>query len=135
LDEFIERTYGPITELFAQHGEWGFRLRERAALRLLTNEFRRGVVAVGGGTPCFFDNAAFMNALGTTVWLKTSPEKAASRIAGKDRPLFKNVADPIDHMKRLLAQRESYYRLAQLILDNDLDNDHDEHQSILGLPT
>ncbi|MCS7084696.1 MAG: shikimate kinase [Bacteroidia bacterium] len=115
LDWRIERRHGPIPEIFAQYGHWEFRRRERAELYRMVNDLRSGVMAVGGGTPCFFDNADFMNAVGATVWLKVAPETAAKRIAGAKRPLFFG-RDPVATMRRMLQEREIHYRKAHTIL-------------------
>jgi shikimate kinase len=111
LDEYIEARHGPIRDLFARYGQWGFRLRERAELRRLVNEFRGGIVAVGGGTPCYFDNADYMNAVGTTVWLNVAPETVAQRIKGGGRPLF-NHGDPKEIIKKLFQYRIFFYQKA-----------------------
>ncbi len=114
LDEIIENRHGPINEIFNRYGHWGFRLRERAELRRLVNDFRCGIVAVGGGTPCYFDNADYMNAVGTTIWLDVPPETAANRIVNDNRPLFHNV-DTLEKMRRLLQERLPYYQKSHKI--------------------
>jgi shikimate kinase len=47
-------------------------------------------MATGGGAPCFHDNMAFMNNLGTTVWLDTPLDIIATRVASDlpSRPLM-----------------------------------------------
>ena len=56
LDNFIEARHSKtIKEIFAEVGEEGFRQIERNMLHEVA-ETEDTVIAVGGGTPCFFDN-------------------------------------------------------------------------------
>jgi shikimate kinase len=58
LDKSIEKEEGKsIPDIFAQLGEGYFRKVERQML-LKTAERNHIVVAVGGGTPCFYENMA-----------------------------------------------------------------------------
>ena len=81
------------------------------------------VVACGGGTPCYGDNMALMNRLGTTVWLTTSPEVIATRLALPEhkfkRPTIAPLADEeiLPHVIEALDRRTPYYAQAQLHFD------------------
>jgi shikimate kinase len=78
-------------------------------------------VATGGGAPCYFDNMDWMNANGTTVYIKMSPLALAGRLEkGKEkRPLLKdlNEAQMIAFIEGKLAEREAYYKRAKLIVE------------------
>ena len=74
LDLFIEGRYRKtIRQIFEAEGEEAFREIERKALHEVA-EFEDIILSTGGGTPCFFDNMTYMNRVGTTVYLKASPE-------------------------------------------------------------
>jgi shikimate kinase len=123
LDVLIEKCEGvPITEIFAQKGEDYFRLTESAMLESLL-EKKNLVVALGGGTACFHDNMKKMKSAGITVYLKLSPEKLAFRLsrAHQSRPLVagKQGEELINHIRKLLAGREGWYRQADVIYNAD----------------
>lgn len=74
LDWYIEsRMRKTVKQLFDEVGEEGFRKIEHNMLHEVA-EFENVVISCGGGTPCFFDNMAYMNQQGDTVYLKASPE-------------------------------------------------------------
>lgn len=124
LDIYIENRYRhSIKELFALHGEAGFRKIERKMLEEIC-EFERTVVACGGGTPCHFDNIALMNSKGTTVYLTTSAERIAARLslpgAKAKRPIIAGKTD--EELKQFIADnlkaREPYYSQASITFDS-----------------
>ena len=96
LDECVESREGrSISEIFAKEGEEYFRKREREILHEICNEADEFVLATGGGTPCFFDNMDYMNQVGTTVFLNTSPLVIVDRLKRQraDRPLLAMYSD------------------------------------------
>ena len=91
LDWYIEtRMHKTVKEIFDEKGEEGFRIIEHNMLHEVA-EFENVVVSCGGGTPCFFDNMDYMNQLGTTVYLKATPETLHAHLQmGKGvRPLLR----------------------------------------------
>lgn len=118
LDEYIERREGKsIPELFAQGGQAYFRQQEQQALKALVQEHAQVVVATGGGTPCFFDNMAFINQHGTSVFLDVPAEELVQRLRASDlalRPLLaqKNAEELKDFIVRTLAERRGFYTQA-----------------------
>ena len=123
LDEMVEeQAQMRVTEIFARQGEMRFRLMEREALRMVTG--RTAVVACGGGTPCYADNMEMMNRLGLTVWLTTSAEVIAARLALPEHKLKRPTIAPLANDQILsrvveaLARREPYYAQAQLRFDS-----------------
>ena len=122
LDDLVEeRAQMRITDIFAQQGEAKFRQMEREVLHQVAGT--AAVVACGGGTPCYGDNMALMNRLGTTVWLTTSPEVIATRLALPEhkfkRPTIAPLADEeiLPHVIEALDHRTPYYAQAQLHFD------------------
>jgi 3-dehydroquinate synthase len=89
LDTMIEEREGsPVSEIFREHGEGGFRRAEHDALRSLERE-PAVVVATGGGVVLREDNRALLRSLGTVVYLSVTPEEAIARVGdAADRPLL-----------------------------------------------
>ncbi len=123
LDQYIEESEGKtINEIFAQKGEDEFRNMERAALKEVT-ETIGGVIATGGGTPCFFDNMEYMKENGNVVYLNCSRKELFDRlkIYKASRPLLKDKND--DEIKEFiensLPKREPFYNNASIIIDAD----------------
>lgn len=121
LDAYIEAGEGStVAGLFERAGEHGFRRLERRYLHQLA-DLPPAVVATGGGTPCFFDNMAWMNEHGLTVYLDTPAPVLAARLRTDraTRPLLSQVADHDleAHIQNLLRHREPFYRQAALVLD------------------
>lgn len=132
LDDFIvSRQHRTIAEIFAAEGEDGFRRIERQALHEVA-QYEGVVLSLGGGTPCFFDNMAVVNAAGVSVYLKPSEEVVLQRlIHGKHkRPLLadKNDDQILAFIREQLAWREPYYLQADLVFEaSHLENKADIH--------
>ena len=144
LDWYIEsRRRKTVPQLFAEVGEAGFREIERSMLHEVA-EFEDVIISCGGGTPCFFDNMAYMNQQGQVVYLQASPEVLHGHLLmGKtERPLLKNKSkeELLDFIKVQLKQREPYYTQAQFTLNVDLMENYEKIQitvnklrSLLGI--
>lgn len=123
LDHFIEaRQHKSVSRIFSEVGERGFRELERSALREVAL-FENTVIALGGGTPCFFDNMEIVNRSGYSIYLKPSEEVLLRRLVqGKaKRPVIadKSDAELLSFIRGNLAQREPYYLQAERVLDSD----------------
>lgn len=123
LDFFIEERFRrKVADIFAERGEEGFRKIEYNMLHELA-EFEDVVIAVGGGTPCFFDNMDYMNSKGITVFMNASPEIIVRhlKISHTVRPLLqqKQGQELIDHISHHLEQRLPYYEKAQYTINVD----------------
>ena len=123
LDPYIEEKEGlSVNEIFAQKGETAFREMERNTLREVTENFG-GVIATGGGTPCFFDNMEYMKTNGKVIYLNCSRGELLERlkIYKATRPLLKDKND--DELKEFiensLPKREPFYNKANIIIDAD----------------
>jgi shikimate kinase len=123
LDNYIEgRYHKSIKQIFAEHGEEGFRRIERAMLHEVS-DFEDVLVACGGGTPCFFDNMEYMNAHGTTVFLNASIDCLHDRlIKGRSkRPLIMNMTD--DELRQFIIKaldaRMPHYSKARYTFDSE----------------
>ena len=117
IDQLLVREMGmPIAQMFGMVGEVKFRQLERDAVR--TARTRDGCVIVPGGgwaaQPGELDAARTDSLL---LYLKVDPRVAAKRTEqGADRPLLMGV-DPEQQIKKLLAEREPFYQLADYVLE------------------
>jgi shikimate kinase len=121
LDALITAQEGmSIPEIFGARGEDYFRQAEQTALHG-TEPLDRVVIATGGGTPCFFDNMAWMKSHGIAMWLDVSPGTIAGRMnrnaeASRQRPLFagKSKAEITATLAEMHRKRLPFYQLAQV---------------------
>lgn len=121
LDYYIEgRYHKTVSQIFAEKGEAEFREIERKMLHEVS-AFENVLVSTGGGTPCFFDNMDFMNACGTTIYLKVSVEELAARLelCKHTRPILKDRSG--DELKLFIAEnlekRTPFYEKASIVFD------------------
>jgi shikimate kinase len=114
-DSEIEKAAGmTIPEIFARHGEAYFRSGEaRVLARLL--ESGPQVLATGGGAFMNDDTRALVKLKGVSVWLHADFDVLMRRTSKRrsDRPLLQ-TEDPGETLRRLLAEREPTYALADL---------------------
>ena len=126
LDWYIEERYHTqVSRIFAEEGEAAFRDKERRMLHEVA-AFENVVLSCGGGTPCFFDNADFMNSVGHTFYLKASPDTLCAHLAMSrgERPLLKGKSpeELRTFVAEQVAERSPYYEQAQHTIDiNVLD--------------
>lgn len=119
LDACIEQQAGQsVTDIFAQQGQERFRELERQALEEVAAKYSAAVVATGGGTPCFFDNMAYMNRHGETVFLNTPISEITTRLLATNlatRPLLsgKSEAEIKAFLTQTFAQRQRFYSQAK----------------------
>lgn len=119
LDNLVEKSEGnPISRIFEKQGEHHFRERESALLKQFETE-SSFILSTGGGTPCFFDNMAWMNKTGITIWIDEQLETLLSRLqTSRRRPLLKGREYQEEFLRLLLAEREPFYSLAQFHLQS-----------------
>ena len=111
-DKRIVAQHGPITEIFAEHGEPYFRKREREQVVLALAG--TGVVSLGGGAVLDPHTQADLQGL-TVVQLSVTAEAVDKRNLGAKRPLLKGG---IESWKALVAVRAPIYdRLADRTFD------------------
>ncbi len=112
-DSEIERRAGcSVQKLFAEQGEAVFRRLETEALRELAE--RPGmVISTGGGAVLNPENAALLREHCRVIWLTASPGVIQKRVGSAEtRPLLANAANPLAHIRQLLASREPHYAAA-----------------------
>lgn len=136
LDWYIEdRFHKRIADIFAEKGEEGFRDIEYRLLREAA-EFEDIVLSCGGGTPCFFDNMAYMNRTGITLFLKADPETIITHyhISHTVRPLLagKNDEELKTFITRQLQNRSPFYEQAQYTIDVNVLDSYDKISIIVS---
>lgn len=112
-DALIESAAGrSVQQIFEQDGEAYFRAQERQLIANWPEEV--GVVACGGGLPCFFDHLALLKEKGTVIYLEAMPALLYERIKGEaTRPKLTNY----NSFEQLLADREVVYNKAHFKVD------------------
>lgn len=135
LDWYIEeRFHKKIPQFFAEEGEVYFRDLERRMLREVA-EFEDIVLSLGGGTPCHFDNMAYVNTVADTFYLRAQPQTILRHLQmsrGK-RPLLegKTPEELSTFVATQIAERTPFYEQAQHIIDIDVLSDHEKVQQIV----
>jgi shikimate kinase len=116
LDEWIEQRAGAtVADLFRDRGEPFFRDEERRAADAAAAS-ARCVVAAGGGAFAAPGTRETLRQGAFTVWLRCGLETVIARTSGDDR---RPLARDRERMRRLFAEREPSYRLADLAVDTD----------------
>jgi shikimate kinase len=118
-DDAIEASAGkPITRIFAEDGEAAFRQLEAEFVRSLSDR-RRTVIATGGGLAANPGCLDSLKAHALVVCLWASPETIWQRVRHQThRPLLQ-TADPEARIRQLLAERDPFYRQADLLLNTE----------------
>ena len=88
---------------------------EKKQLRLLDESF--GIVSMGGGTPCYFDNIDWMKSNGVTVYLRAKIPTLVqylSQAGNVSRPLLRGVQknDLPEFVAKHLFERQYFYEQA-----------------------
>ncbi len=118
-DQWIEEKSGKtISEIFSEEGgERRFRELESEVIFEVAQR-ERSVISTGGGAVISPSNRTTLCEKGILVWLKARPDlilKRAQKRPG-ERPLLRG-SDPLGEIKRLLEEREPYYRSATFSID------------------
>lgn len=121
LDKAIEMEYQKnISDLFSK-GEIFFRSAEREVLLRILSGSTEIVLAVGGGTPCYYDNMNLLLEKGVVYYLRSSIPELVKRISvnKEERPLVAGIADDdlLEFVGKHLFERRQFYEKAQIVLN------------------
>lgn len=119
LDREVEREGRmELSDIFAVHGQEGFRRLERQSLQRLVREGSPAVIATGGGIVAEPATFGFLLDTCTTVWLRASPEEHMRRVVeqGDTRPMRDNKR-AMEDLRAILASREALYAKADFTVD------------------
>ena len=130
-DHVIESRAGKtISEIFAQQGEPAFRELERNIVGELVGR-KKTVISTGGGLPANPENLASLKTHSLVVCLWASPEKIWERVRSQThRPLLREP-DPLAKIHSLLAEREPFYREADVLLNTEMRSLKDVAQQVI----
>ncbi|HEU4993678.1 MAG TPA: shikimate kinase [Gemmatimonadaceae bacterium] len=121
FDLEIERREGmPISQIFGERGEAGFRELERKLTEEL-REFGNMVLSPGGGWITDPTVVGLIRPPAKLVYLRVRPETALQRLGGSsgDRPLL-NRPDPMAELNKLFQARQHLYQSADLEIGTEL---------------
>jgi shikimate kinase len=121
FDAEIERREGmPITQIFGERGEGGFRELERKLTEEL-KEFGNMILAPGGGWITDPAAVALIRPPAKMVYLRVRPETALKRLSREagGRPLL-NRPDPLGELNKLFAARQALYQAADLEIGTEM---------------
>jgi len=117
-----------IPEIFAQRGEAEFREGERRVISRVLTTRAPLVLATGGGAFMNAETRARVKELGISVWLKAEPDVLMRRVRKRsNRPLLQ-TADPEATLRRMLAEREPVYALADITIQSS----DEPHEVVVG---
>jgi XRE family transcriptional regulator, aerobic/anaerobic benzoate catabolism transcriptional regulator len=136
LDREVEREGRmELSDIFAVHGQEGFRRLERAALQRLVREGTPSVIAAGGGIVAEAETFGFLLDTCATIWLRASPEEHMRRVQeqGDLRPMRDNRR-AMDDLRAILASREALYAKADVTLDTSGRTPEESLRALLALP-
>jgi shikimate kinase len=130
MDRRIEKRAGrTVAEIFRNEGEAAFRDLEREEARAVSR-LAGLVVASGGGAFAERETREILQKDAVTVWLRCDLERILSRVpADGSRPLAGNR----DIMRALLAEREPWYRMADVAVDASTGSPREVAERIVGL--
>ncbi|MCL4128146.1 UNVERIFIED_CONTAM: hypothetical protein GTU68_049951 [Idotea baltica] len=125
LDRKIEVSEGKkINEIFRLEGEEYFRKKESEQLKKIPVDDKL-VIALGGGTPCFFDNMDYIKENGISIFLDVSPEKLEERMRTSrrnNRPMFKlENENLLETLTNTYNERIDIFKTASIIIEGDTD--------------
>lgn len=117
LDALIVAEAGiSIKEIFAAQGESYFRALEADMVRRLVSE-KGAVISTGGGVVIDPENRRWMREHGVVVNLTATAHAIRERLAAdNERPLLQND-NSLEKIVSMLAEREPFYRDADIRID------------------
>ena len=123
LDEIIEqKEQQSVAGIFNNKGEDYFRKTEHELLQQIFRSENRFVLAVGGGTPCFYDNMDMINRYAVSIFLNVPVNILISRIMQnpQKRPLFGRLSESEikTSVKDMFTRRLPFYEKANIHIQN-----------------
>lgn len=139
LDHLIEQAEGKsIPEIFKIHGVLYFRKREKEVLESTLRENSNAVLAVGGGTPCYYDNMKLINKNALSIYLRANVPQLAKRLFPErnQRPLIKDL-DTLDSLQEFIGkhlfERIAFYDQAHETVDVGLMSINEALQKCMAI--
>jgi len=117
LDDYIElKEQKSIKALFEDNGEIYFRLKEGHYLKEILKDTSPGIIALGGGTPCYGHNMELIKNSSKSFYLKGSIATISQRLSKEksQRPLIAALSDEqlTEFIAKHLFERRAFYEQA-----------------------
>jgi shikimate kinase len=125
LDDIIENNLNlKINQIFDQKGELFFRKKEREVLIDFLNSTENYVLALGGGTPCYYDNFELYQLESVySIYLKASVNTLFERLLSQKatRPLVSRLSEEElqEFVAKHLFERSYFYHQVKTIVSID----------------
>jgi shikimate kinase len=138
LDFLIEQKLQlNIHEIFEQKGELFFRKQERETIEIFLNSTDNYVLALGGGTPCYFDNfSLYQKEDLNSFYLKASLGTLLNRLETQKstRPIIANFSNEAlkEFVAKHLFERNHFYNQVQTVIAVDDKNETEIVSEILS---
>ncbi len=122
LDEVISANNGiPRVQTLIEEKGFNF-FREVESSTLKSMDLAGQLVSTGGGTPCYFDNMAWMKNNGVVVYIELDEKSLFNRLKQtelNERPLLKGLDDEGLHkfIREKLQERRPFYEQAHIIFN------------------
>lgn len=128
----VRKMQMPIARIFAIHGEAKFREIEKEVMDQ-TLAGLPSVLAPGGGWAAQPGQLEAAKQNSFVVYLKVMAMTASKRAASENtRPMLAGQ-DPVEDMRRLLKERESFYNMAEAEVKNDMKSAEASADEIVAL--
>jgi shikimate kinase len=138
LDFLIEKELQTtINQIFENKGELFFRKKEREILQNFLNKNDNYVLALGGGTPCYYDNFTLYKKKSIcSFYLKASVSTLLERLKLQkgSRPIVANIDDVNlnEFIAKHLFERNYFYNQIQTIISVDYKTESEIVSEILS---
>ena len=138
LDDYIEeKEKMTIVDLFKTKGELYFRKIESKYLKEIITDKDNIILSLGGGTPCYGENMAFLQKASKvcSIYLKASIGALVARLENEKskRPLvshLKSQEELVEFIGKHLFERNHFYSLADETLVTDSQSTNEIVQAI-----
>lgn len=114
----VRKMQMPVSRIFAEHGESKFRVIEAEAMKQAVGS-QPAVITPGGGWAAQPGALEEVRGACYIIYLRTMAVTAAKRSADYGRPLLMGE-DPVEKMRTLLKERDSFYSQADAELKADV---------------
>lgn len=121
LDSYIEGKEGlSILEIFENHGEIYFRIKEAKYLLELLNLEKKCIISLGGGTPCYGNSMNLIIEKSISIYLNASINTIFERLSGEttQRPLVATIGKENlkEYIGKHLFERNVFYQQAKHVI-------------------
>lgn len=139
LDELIQNhTQKSISAFFKESGEIKFRKTEREVLISILGSEKDYVLAVGGGTPVYYDNMNLIKENTTSIYLRSNPKFLSERLVQEKskRPVIAHLKDEQlpEFVAKHLFERRNFYEESNYTIDIPAKSVNEITNEIIQLP-